>query len=710
MLNFQSPIKNLRGVGETRAKQLSRLGITNVGELLRHFPRAYQHRGNVRLLSEVAEGEVAAFILTVRTQPVTKMVKNRMTITEFRAFDDSRSCNIVFFNQRYVGDIFGIGDTFRFWGKLTYDRGVPTLISPAYEPVREDRPLPEFVPIYRLTSGLTQKYLGGLAQAALERIDPAAYPRLLPERAYMEHRLCSPAEAYRFIHFPQNYAELERGRSYFVFEELYVFALGLTRAKRVRTTGDAPKLEPVDPREFLETLPFELTGAQKRVINEIYADMTSPTRKPMARLVSGDVGSGKTICAAAAVYIAVKNGYQASLMAPTEILASQHYEDLSNLFSRMGITTALLTGSTKASEKKAIKEGLADGAIDFVIGTHALLTDDVEFKNPALVITDEQHRFGVVQRARLASKGRDLHVLVMSATPIPRTLAMILYGDLDISMVDELPPGRQKVGTYIVDESYRQRLNNFIAKNVAEGGQVYIVCPTIEEQEDEEFGGDELDEGLVIGEGGVVGFDFDGTRESERSPKLKSAAAYAEKLQKEVFPDLRVGLVHGKMRPAEKDSVMRQFAAGNIDILVSTTVIEVGINVPNASLMIVENAERFGLAQLHQLRGRVGRGVRKSYCVLVSDSKNEQSLQRLQVLRETSDGYKVAQADLDMRGPGDFFPRVGDTTRQHGELRFRFASLCGDMELLKSAFELASSCEPTKDALEAVRGLFDIEY
>ncbi len=707
MLNFKSPVKYLPGVGEVRAKQLAKLGITDVGGLLRHFPRAYQHRGNVRLLSEVAEGEVAAFVLTVRTQPVTRMVKNRMTITKFTAFDDSRTCVIVFFNQRYIGDIFGVGDTFRFWGKLTYDGGVATLISPAFEQVREDKPLPEFVPIYRLTANLSQKYLGGLTGAALERMNPSAYPELLPRRAYEEHGLCSPAEAYRFTHFPQTYSEFERGRNYFVFEELYIFALGLTRARRSRPTGGAPKLERVDPREFLAALPFELTGAQKRVINEIYADMTSESRRPMARLVSGDVGSGKTVCAAAAVYFTVKSGYQASLMAPTEILAAQHYADLSALFSRLSITVALLTGSTKPAEKKAIKEGLAAGSIDFVIGTHALLTDDVEFKNPALVITDEQHRFGVMQRARLAEKGHDLHVLVMSATPIPRTLAMIIYGDLDMSVVDELPPGRQKVGTYVVDESYRERLNRFIAKNVAEGGQVYIVCPTIEEQDEDDPGDDELGEGLTISDGGVVGFDFDGTRESEEHIKLKSAAGYAEKLRSEVFPGLRVGLIHGRMRGAEKDAVMRDFAAGNIDILVSTTVIEVGINVPNASLMIVENAERFGMAQLHQLRGRVGRGTRKSYCILVSDTKNEQSRKRLEVLHETSDGYKVAQADLDLRGPGDFLPRGSDSTRQHGELRFRFASLCSNMELLKSAFDLAASCEPTGAALEAVREWFD---
>lgn len=705
MLTFNSPVKQLPGVGEARAKLLFKLDITDTGSLLRHFPRAYQHRGNVRLLSEAADGEFAAFILTVRSQPVTKEVKNRMTVTKFSAADKSGAAVIVFFNQRYVGDIFGVGDTFRFWGKLTYDRGVPTLVSPAYEEVREGRPLPEFVPIYRLTSGLSQKYLGNLTRAALERIEPGSYPELLPKEAYEKLGLCRPAEAYRYIHFPQNYAELDRGRKYFVFEELYIFSLALTRARKERATGGAPPLGPVDPSEFLSALPFELTRAQKRVINEIYADMVSPARRPMARLVSGDVGSGKTICAAAAVYFAVKNGYQAMMMAPTEILAAQHYKDLSALFSRLGVSVALLTGSTKASEKKAIKEGLASGEIDFVIGTHALITDDVELKNPALVITDEQHRFGVMQRAKLASKGKNLHVLVMSATPIPRTLAMILYGDLDLSAIDELPPGRQKVDTYIVDESYRERLNAFISKNVKEGGQVYIVCPTIEEHEDD----NELGEGLVIGEGGVVGFDFDGTREGDT--KLKSAVKYAEVLQNEVFPNFRVGLIHGKMRPAEKDAVMSEFAAGNIDILVSTTVIEVGINVPNASLMIVENAERFGLAQLHQLRGRVGRGTRKSYCILVSDTKNEQSKRRLQVLRETSDGYKVAEADLELRGPGDFFPRGDDgSPRQHGELRFRFASLWSDMELLKSALELASTCEPPPAALETVRGLFDISY
>lgn len=708
MLNFNSPVKNLPGVGDARAKQLARLGITDAGGLLRHFPRAYQHRGDVKLLSDVPDGETAAFMLTIRTQPTTKLLKNRMTITKFTAFDDSRTCVIIFFNQHYINDIFAVGDTFRFWGKLTFDGGVATLSSPAFEQAREDKPLPEFVPLYPSTAQLSQKYLSGLVRAALERIEE--YPMVLPDEAIALHGLCSAGEAFRFIHFPQTYAELERGRAYFVFEELYVFALCMTRSKKERPQGSAPRLEQVDSREFLSVLPFELTGAQKRVINEIYGDMTSPGRRPMARLVSGDVGSGKTVCAAAAVYFTVRSGYQASLMAPTEILASQHYTDLSELFGRLGVTVALLTGSTKAADKKAIKAGIADGSIDFVIGTHALLTDDVEFNRPALVITDEQHRFGVAQRAKLAAKGQDLHVLVMSATPIPRTLALIIYGDLDMSAVDELPPGRQKVGTFTVNEGFRERLNGFIAKSVAEGGQVYIVCPTIEETEDisPDEDSDELGAGLTVSDGGVVGFDYDGTDEPE--PKLKSAVGYAKKLREEIFPNLRIGFIHGRLRGVEKDAVMRDFAAGNIDILVSTTVIEVGINVPNASLMVVENAERFGLSQLHQLRGRVGRGTRKSYCILVSDTKNEVSQKRLQVLHDTNDGYKVAQADLDMRGPGDFISKSQTSSqRQHGELRFRFASLCGDMELLKSAFDIAASAVPPQAALQAVREWFEVK-
>lgn len=693
-----------------RAKQLAKLGITDAGGLLRHFPRAYQHRGNVRMLSDASDGEIGAFILTIRTPPVTKMVKNRMTITKFTAFDDSRTCVIVFFNQRYINDIFMVGEMFRFWGKLSFDGGVATLSSPVFEQVRDDKPLPEFVPLYPLTAALSQKYLGGLVKAALERI--IEYPPVLPDTVYREEGLCTAPEAYKFTHFPNNYAELERGRAYFVFEELYVFALGMAHTRRERPEGCAPPLERVDSREFLAALPFELTGAQKRVTNEIYSDMTSPRRRPMARLVSGDVGSGKTVCAAAAVYFTVKNDYQAMLMAPTEILASQHYTDLSELFSRLGFSVALLTGSTKAADKKAIKSGLRDGTIDFVIGTHALLTDDVEFKNPALVITDEQHRFGVMQRARLAAKGSDLHVLVMSATPIPRTLAHIIYGDLDMSVVDELPPGRQKVGTFVVDDSFRERLNGFIAKNVADGGQVYIVCPAIEDAEEtlkDETDNDEPGEGLTINDSGVVGFDFDGDNNKVSEPRLKSAVGYAKKLREEVFPDLRVGFIHGRMPAAQKDGIMRDFSAGNIDILVSTTVIEVGINVPNASLMIVENAERFGLSQLHQLRGRVGRGTRKSYCILVSDTKNEQSKSRLEVLHDTSDGYKVAQADLDMRGPGDFFPRGSDATRQHGELRFKFASLCGDMELLRRAFGYAESCEATPAAIKAAQTWFGMK-
>ena len=692
-IDFGTSVRYLSGVGEVRARSLARLGITDVRSLLRHFPRAYQHRGNIQTLEEAETGRVGSFLLTIASPPRSARLKGRMTITKVQAFDDTRSCTIVYFNQPYVKDVFKVGATYRFWGKATVRIGYVELSSPDYEPYYDGVVLPEFNPLYPLTQGVTNKYLIKIIGAALEGLtvtdDDDPLPAPVRERAGV-----APLDwALRAIHRPENYDVMDRARRRFVFEELYTFALGVSLQRRHKVEATAPVFRKCDMKSFVSALDFELTGAQKRVIAEIEHDVCDPGAHPMSRMVSGDVGCGKTVCAAAALWMAVSNGYQAALMAPTAILATQHYNDLSGLFSGLGISVELLIGSTAAAKKKKIKDRLASGDLDIVVGTHALISDGVEFKNAGLFVTDEQHRFGVMQRAALTQKGiGELipHTLVMSATPIPRTLALILYGDLSVSRIDEMPPGRQKVSTFTVDESYRDRMNGFIRKQVSEGRQVYIVCPAIEAEEKDE-------DGSI---GGVVGMDY--RRGDEERPELKSAVEYKQRLSEEIFPDLRIELMHGKMKPAEKEKVMTAFTRGEIDILVSTTVIEVGVNVPNASLMIVENAESFGLSQLHQFRGRVGRGERQSYCILIRKGPR---VPRLDVIASTADGFKVAEEDLRLRGPGDFFGR-----RQHGLPAFRFADRAGDLDLFRAAAAAAEDVcrrDPAFDRLPALKKRVD---
>lgn len=820
------PVTGFPGIGIKRGKAFHNIGIYNAGDLLRHFPRAYEHRGNVKKLSECVDGETVALLLTVSSVPQTAYFRNRMKITKFSAFDESGKCTVTFFNQDYVRSSFEVGGEFRFWGKITVKGGRKILTSPKFERYSENITLAEFVPVYPSGAGLTQKIISDAIKMALELAEKHGVDEVLPQRLRDKWALPDAFDAYKKIHHPESFDDINLGREYFSYEEMYIFALGLSFSKGQRDTGKAYKMNKVDMSLFANELEYELTGAQKRAINEIYADMVigkhgdtkAKTSEicdiekrgiaPMARLVSGDVGCGKTVIAAAAIYIALANGYQAALMAPTEILATQHYNDLSPLFEKLGYKCALLTGSLKESEKRKVKEGLSSLEISFVCGTHALISSGVEFGKIGLVVTDEQHRFGVMQRAKLGgssaereerfaasvdeaennlhgsydtndpseggmtadesggnldrygssldgcgmalgksmvdpdrsdvalngsgivmdrsnmltnengitSKISDIvfdgsivskdasgmtsgescisqndslgaereylpHVLVMSATPIPRTLALILYGDLDVSTVDEMPPGRQRVDTFVVNESYRDRLNGFIRKCVNDGGQVYIVCPAVEESDEELSGSGEF-------------IDISGMPSGEKDkPRLKTAVEYAKHLGDEVFPEFRVEFMHGKLKGAEKDRVMREFAEGNIQILVSTTVIEVGVNVPNASLMIVENAERFGLSQLHQLRGRVGRGKRKAYCVLVSESKDKgnenTAAKRLEIMRTTYNGYKIAEYDLEMRGPGDFFPGSKGEARQHGGFKLNFVSLDADMTRVKDAFSEA---------------------
>ncbi|MBR2461281.1 MAG: ATP-dependent DNA helicase RecG [Clostridia bacterium] len=722
--SVSDPVSKLPGCGPKRAEALAKLNITTVGELIRHYPRGYQNRGDVRSLKEAAHGETASFVLTVGTQPTTVRLRGGKNVTKCRAVDDEGSCTLVFFNQPYIKDILRVGAVFRFWAKATRSRqGALELYPTAVEQVTEYKRLRGFFPLYPLAAGLTQKFMSQLIEAAISGIQPDKLEEVLPESIRAVFGVCGEYEAYRCLHFPENFADIDRGRTRFMAEELFLFACSVTRNRETRKQGCAPVMKMESSRfdVFLQHLPFELTRAQSRTISAIRKDMLNASGTPMARLVQGDVGSGKTVCAAAAAYMTVRNGWQCVLMAPTEILAAQHYRDLAPLFEGLGIEVELLTGSTRAAEKHRIYGLIASEKPLFVIGTHALLSEGVELGRLGLVITDEQHRFGVMQRSALAGKGAanhgvTPHVLVMSATPIPRTLALILCGDLDVSVIDELPPGRQRVDTLVVGEEHRQRLNGFIDAQVKSGGQVYIVCPTVESKDEaDEEGADFLHMGYTalpargesnstpVDAANTVGIGAEGEnlwflpedmqrktekQQGESKPPLKSAVDYAEKLRTEVFPQYRTEFVHGRMTGAEKDRVMREFAAGNVDILVSTTVIEVGVNVPNATLMVVEDADRFGLSQLHQLRGRVGRGKRKSYCVLVSSAKGENAVKRLNIMKKTSDGYEIAKFDLEMRGPGDFMPSAGNA-RQHGEFRFKLAGMCSDTGLLQLAYAQA---------------------
>lgn len=674
MSGLDVDVKKLYGVGAVRAAAYSKIGIRTVADLLEHYPRGYENRGDVRLLSDTSEDSKASVLLTVATQPKIARLKKHMTLLKFRAYDESGSCEITYFNQDFLKNAFPIGAEFRFYGKVGRTRNGYTMASPAYELYSEEALLPPLVPVYPLTEGLTGKQISKDIKAALSM---ASYVEAdedpLPEAIRTKYSLCVESYARRQIHAPESFAALAKAKKRLIFDELLYFALGVSMSSgRSAKKQSAIPCNNTDVSALLAELPYELTGAQRRAISDIASDMSRDVA--MNRMVVGDVGCGKTVVAAAAIYMAVRSGRQAALMAPTEILATQHVNDLSELLGKLGVKCELLVGSLTAAQKKKVRERIALGESDVLIGTQALISDEVEFARAGLVVADEQHRFGVEQRAILAEKNKHSHMLVMSATPIPRSLALAVYGNLDVSRIDEMPKGRQRVDTYVVDESYRERLNGFIAKQVESGGQVYIVCPAVEDRLEDEA---DLLMNEIDAEGGV-----------KSAPPLKSAIGYAESLEK-IFPQYRVAFLHGKMKGKEKDAVMGEFAKGEIQILVSTTVIEVGVNVPSASLMIVENAERFGLSQLHQLRGRVGRGNRKSFCVLVSESVSVEgrAKERLMTMKSSYDGFEIAEKDLLMRGPGDFLKGSGEeTVRQSGGVKFRLAELCDDAELLKIAF------------------------
>lgn len=676
-LTSQTPIISLNGVGKVRAGQLEKLGIRTVGDLIYFFPRAYEKRGDVRPLSNYDSESPRAYLLTVATEVKSANIRKGLTLSKFRAFDETGSVEITFFNSPYIKDVFHIGSTFRFWGKISLQKNRLQMANPKYEAYVEGIPLAGFVPVYPLTDGITSKAIDKLIKSAINDILPEIIDPI-PDSIRLDNSLPTLTYAIKNAHFPEDDAALLRSQRRLAFDEMLYFGMGISMSQSERSKGDGIKLSPCSLKPLTDLLPYELTDSQKMAINDIYKDCVigyDGRISPMARIIVGDVGCGKTVCATASSYITAKSGYQTALMVPTEILARQHYAELSKLLGSLGINVELLLGSTTAKEKRRIREALQAGEVDVIVGTHALITESVEFNKLGLVITDEQHRFGVNQRAMLKEKSEKAHLLVMSATPIPRTLALTMYGDLDVSRITEMPKGRQRVETFVVNESYRYRLNDFIKKQVSLGGQCYIVCPSIDKPDEDEF---------------IVDYSTGEVIEGS-SLNLKSALSVAEEM-KGALPDLTIDVLHGKMKSAEKDLVMKRFADGETQVLVSTTVIEVGVNVPNACLMIVENAERFGLAQLHQLRGRVGRGKRKSYCVLVSDASYQKSKERLEVMRSTYDGFEIAEKDLMLRGPGDFFSSVSDNNlRQSGGFEFKFASLCDSADLMTQAFSAAKA-------------------
>ena len=643
-MELQTDIQYLKGVGERRAKLLRKLEIRTVGDLLRFYPRAYEDWQHVVSIADARIGEVCCVRAIVDHKPVGARIRQGLTVYKTDVTDGRSILQVTIFNQDYTADKLEAGEEYLFYGKVGGSLWKKEMNTPAIEKAAGGE---RIRPIYRQTQGITSRVIERLVRTALDGCADKV-PETLPAPIRERYGLCTIADALRDIHFPADTDCAQRARRRLIFEELLTLTLGmrLMRSRARSRTGFQIRAD--ETETFLCALPFRPTGAQRRAVADVVAEMHRPF--PMNRLLQGDVGSGKTAVAAAAVYQAVRSGMQCALMAPTEILAAQHFQTMSRFFAPFDMRVRLLTGSTKAAEKKKICAALQAGEIDLVVGTHALLTDRVQFRSLGLVITDEQHRFGVQQRAVLGEKGAQPHLLVMSATPIPRTLALMIYGDLDVSVLDELPPGRKPVKTYAVDGGKRERVWNYVRQHLDRGLQGYIVCPLVEE-------------------GDVP---------------AASAQEYAAMLREGAFRGYSVGLLHGRMKPREKEAVMASFAAGETQLLVSTTVIEVGVDVPNAVIMVIENAERFGLSQLHQLRGRIGRGAAASTCILISDAPGEEAQRRLRVMTHTADGFRIADEDLQMRGPGDFFG-----SRQHGLPDLKIADMLSQTQLMHEATDCA---------------------
>ena len=684
-LKLTSPVLDFPGVGEVRSKKLDKLGLHKVGDLLTYYPRDYEDRRRCYPIRQAPLTGRVCVEAIVAQRPRRSRIRKGLELVQVTVADHSGVLHLTFFNQGFVEQALRQGEEYIFFGTVEEQGSRRTMTNPIFEPVGKNSRTGCIIPVYPLTAGISNVTLCSYTRQALSCAKDL--PESLPPSIRQKYQLSALEYSIQNIHFPTDEEALALARRRLIFEELFYLSIGLSFLKfRRNALTHGTTMSPYPIQDFFSLLPFSPTQAQARVMEEIFRDMTSG--RPMNRLVQGDVGSGKTVVAAYAAVLAAKSGWQTAMMAPTEVLAEQHYRSLSALLSPDGIRVGLLTGSLKASEKRKVKTALAAGEIDFVIGTHALISEDVAFARLGLIIADEQHRFGVAQRSALAGKsGSPPHVLVMSATPIPRTLALIVYGDLDVSVIDQLPPGRTPIETYVVREDKRARMYQFVRKQVAQGRQVYLICPAVEETTDED----------------AVGSD-------PPPMDLKAVTTYARQLQREVFPDLTVGILHGKMKSGEKEQMMSAFSRGDIHILVATTVVEVGVDVPNASLIIIENADRFGLSQLHQLRGRVGRGQHQSYCVLVTSTRNPDSMLRLKTLASTTDGFKIAEEDLKQRGPGDFFG-----SRQHGMPVMKLADLTGDMRLLKEAQQAAKDLltqDPTlslpehRSVLEQVRRLF----
>ena len=661
---LEDSIRFVKGIGPKKAALLEKLHICTLRDALETYPRDYEDRTVLTRIADLGGDGKYAIRAIVGTEPKTSRIRKGLTLVKCTVFDESASLAVTWFNNPYAAALVRVGQEYLFYGRVQQNGRAPMLVSPQAEKIAEGDEHPgRIVPVYPLTAGLTQRDMARVTEAALDAV-PGDWPDPLPAVLRARYDLPDAADALAAIHRPQSADDMRQARRRMVFEELFLLCCGLQQLKERRRADSGLVFSSAGLPDYLSVLPFTPTGAQRRAIDEIAADCASG--RPMNRLVQGDVGSGKTVVAAALCVLAAQNGYQAAFMAPTEILAAQHAETLTPLLEKLGITCTLLTGSMGAAQKRAALAAVESGAAQVVVGTHALIQQSVTFRRLGAVVADEQHRFGVAQRAALAAKGEAPHVLVMSATPIPRTLALILYGDLDVSVLDELPPGRQPVATYAVGQNMRQRITAFIDKQVADGGQVYVVCPLVEEGELE----------------------------------LKSAEQHAADLQN-ALPHRRVAVLHGRMKNADKERVMQAFAAKEYDILVATTVIEVGVDVPNANLMVVEDADRFGLSQLHQLRGRVGRGKRQSYCIFFGADKGQTARERLKILCKTNDGFEVARADLAQRGPGDFFGR-----RQHGLPALHVADLAADLALMQHAREEAEqilAADPQLDGYPELR-------
>lgn len=644
-MEFNASIKYLKGVGEKRAALLAKLGIFTLWDLLTFYPRIYEDWSKITAINDAATDENVCIRGVVGTRCREHKIRKGMTLYKTEVTDGESLIDITFFNNKYAAEKLEQGKEYLFFGKITGKGYYRSMNSPEFV---ESDGAEKMRPIYPQTAGLNSKAIEKLIRTAFSVCEKFIDP--LPEEIRNKYCLMNIEQALRNIHFPESEDLLSEARRRLIFEELFLLELGLMRLKSKNRRSNATAMKNDYTDEFISSLPFELTGAQRRAVKQAADDMSKNI--PMNRLLQGDVGSGKTAVSAALIYTCARNGFQSALMAPTEVLAIQHYKTLAKMFEHTDINIALLTGSTPAAEKKKIKAALKSGDVDLVIGTHAIIQKDVEFDNLALAVTDEQHRFGVNQRGSLNSKGTNPHMLVMSATPIPRTLALIIYGDLDLSVLDEMPKGRQKIDTFLVNGEIRERAYGYVKKHLCAGQQGYIVCALVAENE---------------------------------ASELTAATELHEELAEGFFKGFNVGLLHGKMKPAEKKSVMESFASGETQLLVSTTVIEVGIDVPNAVIMVIENAERFGLSQLHQLRGRIGRGTEKSTCIMISDSQSEATEHRLKVLASTSDGFRIADEDLKLRGPGDFFG-----SRQHGLPELKIADMMTDGEAIRETHVAAS--------------------